>query len=118
MARTRRASSRPRRRRATAPPPAHERTATCAIEHVRAVGTGALEARLALAELANTVEAIRAVWAKARVASELHSLLGDVGETASRSSEALHQALSRCEKYLAGGPHLHLDTESGDVTES
>ena len=95
----------------------HERTATCAIEHVRAVGTGALEARLALAELANTVEAIRAVWAKARVASELHALLGDVGKAASRSGAALHDALSRCEKYLAGGPHLHLDVDSGDVTE-
>jgi hypothetical protein len=116
MARTRRPSSRPRRRRATPAPAPHERTATCAIEHVRTVGTGALEARLALAELVETVNAIRAVWANARVASELQTLLGDVGAAASQSGAALHEALSRCERYLAGGPHLHID-ESGDVTE-
>jgi hypothetical protein len=122
MARNRKPTTRPPRRRPAPPSPRaeHEREATCAIEHVREVGTGALEARLALAELVDIVEAIRAVWANAPnapLAAELRSLLGDVGETASKSGAALHDALSRCERYLAGGPHLHLDVVSGDVTE-
>ena len=100
-------------------PPAddHERAATCAIESVRAVGTNALEARLALAELAATVVSGSALWADAPVADELRALLVDVGDAASRSGDALHAALSRCERYLAGGPHLHLDVASGAVTE-
>jgi hypothetical protein len=117
MTRNRKPTTRPPRRRPQTPPPSHERAATCAIDHVREVGTGALEARLALAELVDTVEAIRAVWANSPVAAELHALLGDVGETASKSGAALHEALSRCERYLAGGPHLHLDVESGEITE-
>jgi hypothetical protein len=116
MARPRK-PSRPSRRRPEPPAQEHERTATCAIECVRSVGTGALEARLALAELVATVESIRALWGDAPIAAELRALLGEVGDAASKSGDALHRALSRCERYLAGGPHLHLDVASGAVTE-
>src|SRR5689334_3772908 len=101
MARNRKPTTRPPRRSPQRPiSEAHERAATCAIEHVREVGTGALEARLALAVLVDIVETIRAQWANAPIAAELHALLGDVGETASKSGAALHEALSRCERYL------------------
>jgi hypothetical protein len=118
MARNRKPTTRPPRRSPAPPAPRRERTATCAIESVREVGTGALEARLALAELVDTVEAIRALWASSPLAVELQALLGEVGETASKSSAALHEALSRCERYLAAGPLLRLDVESGEITES
>jgi hypothetical protein len=109
--------ARPNRRRPEPPATEHERTATCAIESVRAVGAGALEARLALAALLATVESVRELWGDASVAAELRALLGEVGDAASRSGDALHAALTRCERYLAGGPHLHLDVASGAVTE-
>lgn len=96
---------------------AHDRAPTCAIEHVRDVGRDVLGARLALAELADTVDAIRAAWANAPVAAELQALLRDAGEAATSSGAALHDVLSRCERYLAAGPHLHLD-EMGQLSES